>query len=272
MVGFSQFADLPELAPGALDEAVLAGGHFFDCAPAGLALEGIDVLRADAGRTVQVGRFDLDSLVGVVVLVGREFGDGLEGVVALGDLAEDGVFAVEFLHVAGRDVELAAAGFAGGVGGVTEASHAHGAQAVTPFNFRGEGGFESSSTPSGAGAWVFGLRIAHLDEVVGDDSVDGHAVVGVLTDVLLKVGDGERGVGRIKLDSEAAGLAEDVELEDGDVVLEIRDERAVLVGLLLSYEDDFRDFWNHAFHFAHGAAAGEDAAGERDDGSKAGKG
>ena len=35
---------------------------------------------------------------------------------------------------------------------------------------------------------------------------------------------------------------------------------------------DFRDFWDHAFHFAHGAAAGEDAAGERDDGSKAGKG
>lgn len=67
-------------------------------------------------------------------------------------------------------------------------------------------------------------------------------------------------------------MAEDVELEDGDVVLEIRDERAVLVGLLLSYEDDFRDFWDHAFHFAHGAAAGEDAAGERDDGSKAGKG
>ena len=85
--------------------------------------------------------------------------------------------------------------------------------------------------------------------------MDGHAVVGVVTDVLVKVGDGERGVGRIKLDSEAAGLAEDVELEDGDVVLEIRDERAVLVGLLLSYEDDFRDFWDHACHFAHGAAA-----------------
>ena len=109
MVRFSQFANLPELAPGALEDAVLAGGHFFYGVTASLALEGVDVLGTDVGRAVEVGRFDLDALVGVVVFVGREFGDGLESVIALDDLAEDGVFSVEFPHVSGRDVELTAA-------------------------------------------------------------------------------------------------------------------------------------------------------------------
>ena len=68
---------LPELTPGALEDAVLAGGHFVDGAAAGLALEIVDVFRPEFGRSVEGRGFDLDPLIGIVVLVGREFGDGL---------------------------------------------------------------------------------------------------------------------------------------------------------------------------------------------------
>ncbi len=266
MIGFTRFADLPELTPGALDEAVLAGGHFFNGTATGLALKGVDVFGPHVGGTVEVGGFDLDPLVGVVVFVGREFGDGLEGVVTLDDLAEDGVFAIEFPHVAGGDVELAAAGLAGGVGGVVEAGHANGAEAVTEFDLGGEGGFEPSCAPAGAGAWVFGLRVAHLDKVVGDDAVNGHAVIVVSADVFLEVGDGEGGVCGVELDDKAVRLTENVELEDGDVVFEVGSDWGIFRCLLLADEDDFRDFGDHAFDLAHGAAVGEHTAAEGDDG------
>ena len=131
------------------------------------------------------------------------------------DLTEDRVLTVEFVHVARGDVELAAAGLARGIVGIAQASHPDGAKAMRASDLFGERGFESSGAPACTRAWVFRLRIAHLYEVVWNDAVDGHALVVMASDILLKVGDGEGGVCRIKLDGETTGLAEDVELEDG---------------------------------------------------------
>lgn len=116
---------LPDLFPEAFGEVVLLGsGHFLD-------LESTDPLAKDfwgfggiAFGWAEAGRENGDALVGVVVFVGWEGGELLQGREALEDLAEDGVAAVVAAEVTGGDVELAAAGVALRIGRITEAGHA----------------------------------------------------------------------------------------------------------------------------------------------------
>jgi len=155
----------------------------------------------------------------VVVRVGGLGRKSLDDIHALDDVAKDGVFAVEVGHGLDADVELAAAGAAGGVDGIREAGHGDGAGGVAQVDFGREGVAGAAGAEPGE-IVVAGEGIAHLDDRVGDDAVNFEACVEFVIQEFLEVGHGLGGGGGVEGDDDAAEgfFVVDPEVEDGGIL------------------------------------------------------
>src|SRR5207248_9382419 len=117
----------------------------------------------DARRSVDdVDALQHDVVVGLVDRVGVDAGDGLDHVVALGDLPEDRVLAGEVRRARHRHEELRAVRVRAGVG------HGQEARLVERRTVRRDlvGEVVAGPAPAGAGG------VAALDHEVGDDAVE----------------------------------------------------------------------------------------------------
>ena len=146
----------------------------------------------------RVENLDLEDLVAL--------GDGVDRGQALGDGAEDAVFAVEPRRGDVGDEKLAAIGAGAGVG--------HGEDAGLGVT---EGFVELVCELVAGPAGAVAARIAALDHEVGDDAVKGQAVVVAAFGEIEEVGGGHRDLGGVDdaLDVALVGFHHDAHVGDG---------------------------------------------------------
>ena len=142
----------------------------------------------------------LDRGGGLVVPVGAHSGDLVHDIHAGHDLAKGGILAVQVGCVLVHDEELAA-----GTVGVHAAGHADDAADVLDGVVDAVGGKLALDVPAGA-AGAVAQRAAALDHEVGDDAVEGQAVVEALTDQLLEILTGDGGSFLVQLDVDDAAV------------------------------------------------------------------
>ena len=165
----------------------------------------------------QFYRFDDDFWQRKVVAICRQLTDGIEDFEPFYDLAEDGVFSVQFREGSQAGVKLASVGIFCEVDVIRKAGHGDRAIDMGKFDFGGH------SVTGAAGSCAVCLAVAArgitcLHKRSREDPVKTEAIVKFPADQVFKVGNGDRRSFVIEGDGNPLGLLlfTKPDLDDGD--------------------------------------------------------